>query len=84
MSGGSVSGSGHWMDAVRSRSVLCSCSVLWHRARFWEQSWLQGLLGTGPVQGCAGMTDATSYIPARALGMGVLQDQGHQERHKSL
>lgn len=69
-------GSGHWMDAKGSRSSLCSCSVLWHRARFWEQSWFQGLLGTGRVQGCAALTNATSYIPARALEMGALQDQG--------
>lgn len=79
MSGGTVSGSGRWMDTVRSRSILCSCSMLWHRAGFWEQSWLQGLLGTGCVQGCAGPTDATSSTLARAL-----QDQGHQEREKSL
>lgn len=57
-------GSGHWMDAKGSRSILCSCSALWHRARFWEQSWFQGLLGTGRVQGCAALTNATSYIPA--------------------
>lgn len=67
-----------------SRSIPCSCSMLWHRARFWEQSWLQGPLGTGHVQGCAAVTGATSYIPTRALEMGAPQDQGHQERWKSL
>lgn len=30
-------------------------SVLWHRARLWEQSWFWGLLGTGRGQGCAAL-----------------------------
>lgn len=72
------------MDTMGSRSIPCSCSMLWHRARFWEQSSLQGPLGTGCVQGCAALTGATSYIPTRALEMGAPQDQGHQERWKSL
>lgn len=41
-------GSGHWIDAVGSRSVPWSCSVLW----FWDQSWFTGAFGDRP---CAGM-----------------------------
>lgn len=79
VSGGIVAQDTGWMLWEANLSpVAAQCSGT--GPGFGSKAGYRGLWG----QGCAALTGATSYIPTRALEMGVLQDQGHQEGWENL